>query len=123
MKFSQLCDTVENTEQEQQLLQFLKQDDMQEAEKVFAKMARAPFMGKLFASLIALSDYESIAAYRQSEYYDNIKDWDFKIDFDKKSLYIGPNDEQKKTALKALAVIGIVITLIVLFRKLRRLGK
>jgi len=118
MKFSQLCDTIENTEQEQQLLQYFKQDDMQEAEKVFAKLARVPIAGKLFAAVIAMSDYESLAEFKQSEHYDNIKDWNFDIDFDKKSLYITPNNEQKKKALKILAIIGVAITLIVLLRKL-----
>jgi len=117
MRFSQFCDMVENTEQEQQLLQFLKQDDMKQAEKVFVKLARFPIMGKRFTALTALGNYENLAAFKQSEHYNHIKDWSFAIDFDKKSLYISPNDEQKKKALKILAIIGIVITLIMISRK------
>ena len=118
MRFSQVCDLVENTEQEQQLLQFFKQDDMGPVETVFAKMSNVPIIGKLFAALIALSNYDSIASLKQSEYYQNLKNWNFDIDFDKKSLYIRPNDEQIKTALKVLAAIGTIITLIVICWKL-----
>ena len=117
MRFSQFCDVAENTEQEQQLLQFFKQDDMGPVESVFAKMSNVPIIGKLFTALIALSNYDSIAAFKQSEYYQNLKDWNFDIDFDKKSLYIRPNDEQLKKALKILAIIGAIIALIVICRK------
>ena len=123
MRFSEFCDMAENTEQEQQLLQFLEQEDMEQAEKVFSKMTRVPIIGKLFSAVIALRDYESIAAFKQSEHYPHIKNWDFTIDFDKKSLYIGPNDEQKKKALKIFAIFGAVITLIVICRKLCRRKK
>ena len=119
MKFSEFCDIAENTEQEQQLLQFFKQDDMQEAEKVFAKLTYVPIVGKLFAAVIALGNYESIADFKQSEHYDHIKDWNFDVDFDKRSLNITPNNAQKKKALKVLAIIFTVIMLMVLFRKLR----
>ena len=118
MRFSQFCDLAENTEQEQQLLQFLKQDDMKQVEKVFTKLTRVPIIGKLLAAVIALGNYESIAAFKQSEHYQNIKNWNFSINFDKKSLIISPNDVQIKKALKVLAIIGTVITLIMVCRKL-----
>jgi len=118
MRFSEYCETVENTEQEQQLLQFMKQDKMKDAEKVFEKLSRIPVVGKLFSAVIALGDYESIEAYKQSEHYDNIKDWRFTIDYDKNSLSIGMNEEQQKKALKVLAIFGAIITLIVIARKL-----
>ena len=118
MRFSQFCDIAENTEQEQQLLKFLKQDKMKQAEKVFTKLTRVPIFGSLFAALIALGNYESIAAYKQSEHYRHIKDWNFKIDFHKNSLSISPNDEQKKKAQRFLAITGSVIVLIIICRKL-----
>jgi len=118
LRFSQFCDLAENTEQEQQLLQFLKQDDMKQVEKVFTKLTRVPIIGKLLAAVIALGNYESIAAFKQSEHYQNIKNWNFSINFDKKSLIISPNDVQIKKALKVLAIIGTVITLIMVCRKL-----
>jgi len=120
MRFSQFCDMVEHTEQEQQLLQFLKQDGMEQVEEVFANMTGVPIVGKLFAAINALSDYETIAEFKQSEHYQHLKDWNVTIDFDKKLLLLGPNDEQKKKAVKILAVIGTIITLIMIYRKLRR---
>ena len=123
MRFSQFCDMAENTEQEQQLLQFLKQDDMEQVEKVFAKMTRVPIIGKLFAAVIALGNYDSIAAFKQSEHYHNIKNWNFAVNFEKKSMFITPNEEQRKKALKIFAVFGAVITLIVICRKFCRRKK
>jgi len=118
MRFSEYCETAENTEQEQQLLQFMKQDKMKDAEKAFGKLTRIPGIGKLFSAIIALGNYESIAAYKRSEHYDNIKNWNFVIDYDKNSMSIGPTDEQKKKAMKVLAVFGAVIALIAIARKL-----
>ena len=118
MRFSQFCDTAENTEQEQQLLQFLKQDDMKQVEKIFSKLAKIPIIGKVIAAVSALGNYESIAAFRQSMHYNHIKDWEFKIDFDKKSMTISPNEEQKKKAIRVVATIGAVIALIAILHKL-----
>ena len=118
MKFSQLCDRAENTEQEQQLLQFFKYDDMKEVENIFKKMTRVPIIGKLFSAVVALGEYESISSFKQSEHYKNIKDWNFEIDFgDKKSLSIGPSEVQQKKAMKIFTVVSIIITLIILYRK------
>ena len=116
MRFSQFCETVENTEQEQQLLQFFNNDE--QVEKIFSKMTCIPGVGKLCKSLLAMGDYESITAFKQSEHYDPIKDWNFTVDFDKKSLSITPNDEQKKKAFKILTVISAVLILIKIYRKL-----
>ena len=123
MRFSQFCDTAENTEQEQQLLQFMKKDDMKEVEKVFAKLAHFPIIGKIISAVVAMGNYESIAAFKETTHYENIKDWDFKIDFDKNSLMIGPNEEQKKKAKKIIALIAAIIMLVALCRKLCRLTK
>ena len=118
MRFSQLCDQAENTEQEQQLLQFFKQDDMIKVENIIEKLTRVPIIGKLFSAVNALGDYESITSFKESEHYNNIKDWNCNIDYDKKSFSIGPNEEQQRKAVKVLAIIGTVITLIILCRKL-----
>jgi len=118
MKFSQFCDIAENTEQEQQLLQMLKKDDMKEFKKIMAKMRRIPVIGKLFAAILALSKSENIAEFRQTEHYPNIKNWDFKVDFDKGSLSINPSDIQKKKMINVLAVICVVITVLLICRKL-----
>jgi len=116
MRFSQFCDMAENTEQEQQLLQFFKNDE--QVEKIFSKMTCIPVVGKLCKSLLAMGDYESISAFRQSEHYDPIKDWNFAVDFDKKSLSLTPNDEQKKKAINILIIIIAVIMVLKMYRKI-----
>jgi len=118
MKFSQFCDITENTEQEQQLFEMLKKDDMKTFTKVMANMSRIPVIGKLFAAILALSKSESIASFKQSEHYPNIKDWDFKVDFDNSGLYVTPSDTQKKKMVKVLAVIGVIVTVLLICRKL-----
>ena len=118
MKFSQYCEQAENTEQEQKLLNFFKQENMNIVEKIFAKFSCVPIMGKIFAALNAMGNYESIVAFKQSEHYQNIKNWNFKINYDKKTLYITPTDEQRRKALKIFALIGIIISLVVICRKM-----
>jgi len=118
MKFSQYCDQAENTEQEQKLLKFFKQDDMSIVEKIFAKFSCVPIMGRVFSALNAMGDYESIAEFKKSEHYQNLKNWNFNINYDRKSLYITPTDEQRRKALKIFAIIGIIISLIAICYKM-----
>ena len=118
MKFSEFCDMAENTEQEQQLLQFFKQDGMEDAEKVFVKMAHIPVIGKIFTALVALGNYKSIAAFRQSRHYQNLRNWNVDIDFDKRSLMINASAEQKRKAMKILAAVSAGIALLVICRRL-----
>ena len=118
MRFSQFCDQAEDTGQEQKLLQFLQQEDMKEAETAFVKLTRVPVIGKLFAALVALGKYESIADFRQSEHYPNIKDWNFSIDFEKKRMHISPNEEQRRKIAEVFALIGAAAALILIIRRL-----
>jgi hypothetical protein len=119
MKFSQFCDMAENTEQEQQLFQLLKKDEMKEFSQIMEKMSTIPIVGGIFAAIFALSKSESIAEFKQSEHYRHIMDCSFKVNFDTGSLYVGPSDVQKKKMVKVLAVICIVVTALIIYRKLR----
>ena len=118
MRFSEFCDMAENTEQEQQLLQFFKQGGMEIPKKIFARMSYIPIMGKVFTALIAIGNYKSIAEFRQTAHYRNLMNWNFAIDFDKKNLSINPNDEQIKKARKIMLAIAIGVALLVICRKL-----
>ena len=118
MKFSQFCDTVENTEQEQQLLQFLKESEMKKVEQILAKMIGFPVIGNPCAAIVALINAESIAAFRQSRHYRHLMNMDFHFDLDKRSLYINPSDVYKTHLKKALAAVGIGIVALVICRKL-----
>ena len=118
MTFSQFCDAAENTEQEQQLFQMLKKDELKVFRDMMAKMRRMPITGKIFAALLALCACDSIAAFRQSEHYQHIKDYNFKVDFDRNSLYLNPSDAQKKQMAKALAVIGATAAILLICKKM-----
>jgi len=123
MKFSEFCDTIENTEKEQQLLQYLNKAELQDAKKVFVKMTRTPVMGKVFEALLALENYDSIEGFKQSEHYSNIKDYEFSVDFESNSLNIGVSEVQKKKMTKCVVIAAIVIVLLIIFRKLRKRRK
>lgn len=123
MKFSQFCETAENTEQEQQLLELLKDGELKKAEEVLEKMTNVPVIGKLCAAVIALINTESIAEFRQSSHYQHLMDMEFSFDFDKRSFYITPSDVQKKQIKKTLTVIGGGIALLLIYRKLFRRKK
>ena len=80
MKFSQFCDMVENTEQEQQFLQFLKKD---ETRKALKQVSATPILGKgkLFTAIGALANAESIASFRQSGHYRHIMNWNINLNY------------------------------------------
>ena len=123
MKFSQFCEMAENTEKEQQLLQFLKEDEMKTVEQILAKMTHIPFAGKICAAVVALINSESIAAFKQSGHYRQLMNMDFNFDFDKRSLQVSPSDAQKEQIKKAFAMIGGGIALLLILRKLFRRKK
>ena len=119
MRFSQFCDTIENTEQEQKLFQFLKQDFVAPPLKEHsAKLKRIPILGKLLTAFIALADSESIAEFRQSKHYKHIMNWDVKFDFDAENyLSLNPSDLQKKKIVKILAIVGAILAVMIICLK------
>jgi len=117
MKFSQFCEEAENTEKEQQLLQFLKEDEMRQVEQIMAKMARVPIIGKSCTAVIALINCDSLAEFKRSAHYKHLMNFNFTFDFDQRDLFITPSDAQIKNIVKVLAVIGASTTLLILYRK------
>ena len=116
MRFSQFCDMAENTEQEQQFFQFLKQDFVQDPMREHsAKLKCIPIIGKVLTAIFALAKSENIAEFRQSRHYRHLMNWDVK--FDGNNLEINTSDVQKKKVLKILAVIGAVLAILVICRK------
>ena len=109
MIFSDYLDSIENTEQEQQLIEKFASvaADMEKATKV-------PLVGKKIGALIALGSAESIAAFRETEHYDRIKDWDVSINLETGSFSLSPSSEQKKKIVKIAVAAGVVILLSVL---------
>lgn len=123
MTFSQYCDMVENTEQEQAFFQFLRNDEMKAFESSLRKLTRIPVLGELFAALIELKNYESLAEFKESEHYANIRDWNFKVNTEKGTLIISPGDIHLKQIKKIAAIIGVSVALLAICKKLRSRGK
>jgi len=124
MIFSDYLDSIENTEQEQQLLeQFAKNAaDIQEG------VNEAPFIGKIkiIGALLALGTAESIEAFRQSEYYEYLKDWEISVkDLEKGhfSLYPGAEQRKKIFAIAGAVVLGIVLLVWCCKRRCKRKQK
>ena len=122
MKFSEFCDMTENTEQEQKFLQFVHEEykDVKEAvtdENAAKAIKRIPFVGKLVFAMAALADCQSLADFRQTEYYADMMDCDIEYNAAKEKFTIQPSAEQKLKAAKiVLAVIGAVAALMVVFK-------
>jgi len=116
MKFADYLDLVENTEDEQLLLK-----NAAEIRDDIAKVTWIPIVGKILTALIVLGECENIAEFRQSEQYDVIKDWNIEVSDIKKghfSLY--PSDAHLQIIKTVIIVVGAVLTLLWLRRKLRR---
>ena len=120
MTFAEWCERAENTEEEIRFFEFLQQDHMQNLEQVFNKLQRLPAVGKFFAAMNALDEYQTLAEYRQSKHYELIKDWEFEFDADKGTFNLNANPAHVKKFLKAVAIIAAVIGIIILYRKCKR---
>ena len=118
MTFAQFCDATENTEQEEQFFQMFQEEKMEPFVNTMQKMQRVPVAGKKFEALYALSQCNSLAAFRQTEHYQYIADSEFKCNFDACGLHLGMSETEKKQAAKFFAVAGAVVAASLLCRKL-----
>jgi len=129
MKFSEFCDSIENTEQEQQFLQYVKEEYREtkeaiEDENSAAAIKRIPFVGKMVFALAALADCESLAEFRESEYYPVlVDDWDASYDPDTGKFSLGASAKVKKQAAKIFFVVVGIIAVLLIFCKIRRRKK
>lgn len=120
MKFSRYLKKTANTEQEQKFLQFLNTDAVTLAFKQLSKMDKLPVVGRMFAAIVELKNYESLDAYKQSVHYPYIKDWDVTVNIDKGQFMIGPGKKHRKMMLKFIAAAGICAASYLLIRRLCR---
>ena len=117
MTFAQYCDMVESTEQEQQLLDYMRSsDDFNQLDEVVEKLKFIPIAGKVLVALSALGKVESIAEFRQTQHYRHLMNWEFTFD---NGISLSPGEVHRKKALKVLAVIGVVLGFLLLRRILR----
>jgi len=117
MVVSTYLDSIEGTEQEQQLL-----DGMVKltAEQAIVDMMNAPGVGKIFTALDVLGKSESIAEFKETVHYNNVKDWGIQvIDIEKGyiSIYPGPKHIRK------ICIVAGVIGGVLLGLKLSKLFK
>jgi len=123
MKFSEYCDTVEGTEEEQQFLDYLKQDEHDGFEEAAEKLKSVPVIGKVMGAVVALAYCESLDEFRQSKHYPVLMDWDIKFDPETKNFSLSPGEEQMKKVKKVFCIISAVFALLFLYRKIRRYRK
>ena len=109
MLVSKYFDSIEGTEKEPVLLKCIV--ELAEDEDV-AKLLDKPIIGKLLSALVDLSSSDSIDAFRQTEHYENIKDWGITV-FDLEKGYIsihpGPKHMKKIFVVMAIACIGVYL--------------
>ena len=119
MKFSEYCDKIENTNEEQQLLEFMRTDDsMQEAWDVLEKYQHIPVFGKVITALGELSECENIAAFRESRHYPHLMNWDLRFDAQKGSFSLSPGPDHLRIVKTVFAVIGAGLLVLFVCRKL-----
>ena len=127
MKFSEYCDMVENTENDQQLIQYFREmEEMDTIKNALLKAQRIPVVGKACVAIVALTEAESLAAFKETEHYQLIKDWNFNFDPEAKTFSFNPSSEQMQKAMKVMRIVSIVlsvVTLTLLCRKLCRRKK
>jgi len=113
MIFSEYLDSVENTEQESKLIEQLGM-----IKDGAAWVVRIPLIGKSINALIALADSENIEAFKQSEHYSYLKDWNVTVfDHESAAISISPSDKIKGKIAKVLVLVGAAMLLMWLCRK------
>ncbi|MCL2284786.1 MAG: hypothetical protein FWC32_00305 [Firmicutes bacterium] len=123
MKFSEYCNMVEGSEQEQQLLTFLKQDKMQGIIQDSVKAKRVPIIGKVVTAVEVLAGSESIFAFKNSAHYKYLMNWELNFDPAKDKFYLTLSEVQKEKIRDVLSFSFSVISFLLLYRKIRRREK
>ena len=125
MNFAEYLDSVENTEQEQQMIQ--KAGEFKNAiignnPAGLEKLKKVPIFGKVFLSLFFLADCNNFDEFRQSEYFDNIKNWDIKVsDLENGNISILPGAKHKKFMLKISIFVCVALFVVCMCRKYRNI--
>ena len=116
MKFHEYLDSVEHTDGGASL-----REKIETARDPFAKLFNIPFVGKMFRALIAFADSESIPAFRETEHFTAIKDWNIKVT--RFGFNVHPPGNPK-VMLAAKLLMGVTAAMLVVrFIKRRRRRK
>ncbi|MCL1888029.1 MAG: hypothetical protein FWF96_04065, partial [Kiritimatiellaeota bacterium] len=75
------------------------------------------YVGKLVFAMAALADCDSLAQFKQSEYYPVLMDYETEYNPDKETFSMQLGTEQKlKAAKTCLAIIGVITALVIVFK-------
>ena len=109
MLISKYLDSIEGTEKEPV---FLNSFAELSEDKDVAKLLDKPIIGKLLRALVALRSSDSIEAFRNTEHYENIKDWGitvFNLEKGYISIHPGPKHIKKILSVVAIACVGLYL--------------
>jgi len=117
MLISDFLDSIEGTEQEAVFLgNFVELTTDEDVKALLDK----PVIGKLLGALVALGNSHSVGEFRQTEYYDGIKDWGITVfDLEKGMYSIHPGPKHLRVVFGVIAAVGIGFIAYRLFRRYR----
>lgn len=109
MTVSEYLNSIENTEQEQKALaSFAKA--FCEVKDELAKAVNYPFVGKCLRALLALSQATSVTEFKQTNHYNNIKNWDINVDqLEKGNIQVTPGPAHKEAIIEVVAMVGALL--------------
>ena len=120
MVISKYLTSIEDTEKEAMLIGGMGK--LTEEEEIIQLMDK-PVVGKIFTALAVLGNSESIADFRQTGHYENIKDWSIAVfDIEKGFVSIHPGPKHLKTAFAVAAAVGAVLIIRKLCKKIKNRG-
>jgi len=115
MVISKYLDSIEGTEDEQKFKEAIAK--LSETEEITVLLDK-PGIGPFFKSIFAIAEADSIADFKQSEHYANIKDWSITVfDLENGTFSIHPGPKHVKMFLAVAAMVGVGIYL---FKRRRR---
>jgi len=104
MVISKYLDSIEGTEQEQQFIQCMS--NFFEMEGV-SELLDKPGIGKIFTALDVLGKSESVTEFKETEHYNNIKNWGISVfDLEKGMFSVYPGPKHIKGICTVAGVIG-----------------
>ena len=112
MTVAEYLDSIENTDQEQATLAKISEMlGLNNAKEELMKLTKIPVAGKVLKALVALSEAESVAEFKQTQHYNNIKNWAINADeFEKgQGISIQPGPVHKEVAIDIIAMILAVL--------------
>lgn len=111
--------SIEGTEDENKLFESMKYFD--QAKEGLSDASRIPVVGKILTALVALSDSNNIAEFKQTSYFEDLEGWDIKVHSEGRGFSVYPGSAMRKKIFTILGItVGAIIGLVILVKFLRR---